>query len=69
PYDSLSFAPTFLTLTGQLPRPGDTTGASFAHQTSPYPGRVITELFTTSPPRAPITPSPSGDRIGTEVKH
>ena len=48
PYDSLSFVPTVLTLTGQLPPPGRkaaTAGVGYAPQAAPFPGRVIGELF------------------------
>jgi hypothetical protein len=69
PYDSLSFAPTFLALTGQLPRPGDAANASFAHQASAFPGRIIAELFTSPVRRAPVVESSSGAKTSTEVKH
>jgi len=49
PYDSLSFVPTVLTLTGQLPTPGMSLTAGYAHQPAQYPGRIIAELFAAQP--------------------
>jgi len=51
PYDSLSFVPTVLTLTGRMSAPGAAVAAGFAGQPAQFPGRVIAELFTG--PRAP----------------
>ncbi|HYG10320.1 MAG TPA: hypothetical protein VD835_10255, partial [Pyrinomonadaceae bacterium] len=45
PYDSLSFVPTILALTNQLPPPAQISPAGFAGRPRPYPGRVINELF------------------------
>ncbi len=46
PYDSLSFVPTILTLTGQLPiTPGAPALVGYTQQPAQYPGRVIGELF------------------------
>jgi hypothetical protein len=50
PYDSLSFVPTVLTLTGQIAAPGAGVTAGFAAQPTLFPGRVITELFAAPPP-------------------
>ena len=52
PYDSLSFVPTFLTLTGQLPRSDARSLAADSSSSRVFPGRVITELFE-SPARTP----------------
>ena len=62
PYDSLSFAPTVLTLTGRLPAPGLPLPAGYAHQPAQYPGRIITELFAA--PQRPV-PTTVGGREGT----
>jgi hypothetical protein len=54
PYDSLSFVPTVLTLTGRLPLAEVLRPAGFAATTeAQFPGRVIRELF------APDRPSPA----------
>ncbi|HEY9285717.1 MAG TPA: alkaline phosphatase family protein [Pyrinomonadaceae bacterium] len=51
PYDSLSFVPTVLTLTGRLPLPESTQAADFAAPPAPqFPGRVIRELFRADKP-------------------
>ena len=53
PYDSLSFVPTILALTNQLP-PAQIAPARFDGRARTYPGRVINELFDrnlTLPPR------------------
>jgi hypothetical protein len=44
PYDSLSFVPTILALTNQLP-PTQISPARFDERPRPYPGRIIDELF------------------------
>jgi hypothetical protein len=49
PYDSLSFVPTILALTDQLP-PAQISPARFDERPRPYPGRIINELFA---PRQP----------------
>ena len=54
PYDSLSFVPTVLTLTGQLPVPGAMLSVGYAQAPGQFPGRVITELFAA--PRQPAQP-------------
>ncbi|MFL6209147.1 MAG: alkaline phosphatase family protein [Pyrinomonadaceae bacterium] len=64
PYDSLSFVPTVLTLTGQLPAPGVDVRAGFAHSAAHFPGRVITELF--AQPGQPARPVAVGT---TESRH
>ncbi|MDT7604509.1 MAG: Type phosphodiesterase / nucleotide pyrophosphatase, partial [Acidobacteriota bacterium] len=68
PYDSLSFVPTFLTLTGQLPRPGDRSFASFASPARTFPGRIIAEIFEPRARTPPLTDSQSSVKIPTEVK-
>jgi hypothetical protein len=56
PYDSLSFVPTVLTLTGQLPAPGAAVPANLSDGAARYPGRVINELFAAPPrPRHAVT--------------
>ncbi|HEX8071037.1 MAG TPA: alkaline phosphatase family protein [Pyrinomonadaceae bacterium] len=61
PYDSLSFVPTVLTLTGQLPAPGAAVPATLSGGAARYPGRVITELFATPPrPLAPVAGGAAG---------
>jgi hypothetical protein len=55
PYDSLSFVPTVLTLTGQLTMAGAGLPAGYAHGAAQFPGRVITELFAT--PRPTVQPA------------
>jgi hypothetical protein len=59
PYDSLSFVPTVLTLTGQLPHgdAGAAAGVSFAPPLRPFPGRVIGELFGAAKPSPAIADS------------
>ncbi len=62
PYDSLSFVPTVLTLTGQRPATGAPALVGYAQQTAQYPGRVIAELFagprqTTRPVAPGVTES------------
>ncbi|HYY41321.1 MAG TPA: alkaline phosphatase family protein [Pyrinomonadaceae bacterium] len=54
PYDSLSFVPTVLTLTGQIAAPGTGVTAGFAAQPAQFPGRVITELFAAPPAVRPV---------------
>jgi hypothetical protein len=57
PYDSLSFVPTILALTNQLP-PGQISPARYQERPRPYPGRIINELF--DPKRVlPSTPTAS----------
>jgi hypothetical protein len=69
PYDSLSFVPTFLTLTGQLPRPGLPAPALFTRQMLTFPGRVIGELFDQPMPRAPVAvETSSSDKTPAEDK-
>lgn len=53
PYDSLSFVPTILALTNQLPPPAPISPATFDARPRPYPGRIINELFD-----SPQTPAP-----------
>jgi hypothetical protein len=69
PYDSLSFVPTFLTLTGQLPRPGEPAPAGFVRRSHTFPGRVIGELFA-QPTRhpAPAADTSSSNKTFAEGK-
>lgn len=69
PYDSLSFVPTFLTLTGQLPRPGAPPFAGFARQASEFPGRVVAELFAPAPHSSSPAAITSSKKTPAEVKH
>ena len=63
PYDSLSFVPTVLTLTGQLPAPGAPLRVGYAQPTNQFPGRVITELFAAPrPPAQPVSTDTTGSR-------
>lgn len=49
PYDSLSFIPTMLALTGSLPE-GPTPAHALRRQASaPFPGRIIGEIFAQTP--------------------
>jgi arylsulfatase A-like enzyme len=66
PYDSLSFVPTILTLTGQLPRPGPTTPAALDAAAPRFPGRVITELFGARAPQSPATTAGTRTTSGAE---
>ena len=68
PYDSLSFAPTFLTLTGQLPRPGEPALAGFTRQASRFPGRVVAELFEATPRTSPPASVTSSTKTPAEVR-
>jgi hypothetical protein len=61
PYDSLSFMPTILALTNQLP-PAQISPARFDVRPRPYPGRVINELFDSQPP-LPARPA-TGTTVG-----
>ena len=52
PYDSLSFVPTVFALTGRIQvRPGPVL-VNFDRRPRPFPGRVINELFDTTPDEA-----------------
>ncbi|HLL75075.1 MAG TPA: alkaline phosphatase family protein [Pyrinomonadaceae bacterium] len=67
PYDSLSFVPTVLTLTGRLPRPEGARPVGLAPSpTSQFPGRVIRELFAPEKPSPAIAESSSGKRTEDE---
>ncbi|MCA1612710.1 MAG: alkaline phosphatase family protein [Acidobacteria bacterium] len=59
PYDSLSFVPTVLTLTGQLPPAGRDApaGVNFTPPQRPFPGRVIGELFGAAKPAPAVAVS------------
>ena len=58
PYDSLSFVPTVLTLTGQMTPPTETaTPASLTAPLRSFPGRVIAELFGAARPAPGIANS------------
>jgi hypothetical protein len=54
PYDSLSFVPTILALTGQLEDGTRPVPALWRQGFRTFPGRVINELFTTTQPEAPL---------------
>ncbi len=58
PYDSLSFVPTVLTLTGQLPTPAQGVPAAYAQGSARFPGRIIAELFAAPP--LPARPAATG---------
>ena len=64
PYDSLSFVPTILALTNQLPRPAQIAPAKFAERRQFYPGRIINELFEAKVPAV----RPSTDTAGASGK-
>jgi hypothetical protein len=67
PYDSLSFVPTVLTLTGRLPRPETTQATDFAAPYAPqFPGRVIRELFRTDKPSPAVADSSNNQRTEDE---
>jgi hypothetical protein len=68
PYDSLSFVPTFLTLTGQLPRPNDGALASYPGTSRVFPGRVITELFETPARKPPPTETTSNTNAARDKR-
>jgi hypothetical protein len=69
PYDSLSFVPTFLTLTGQLPRPGEPALAGFTRRAGQFPGRVVAELFEPPPRTSSPAATTSSTKTPAEVKH
>jgi Type I phosphodiesterase / nucleotide pyrophosphatase len=54
PYDSLSFVPTVLALTGQLEDGTRPVPALWRQGFRTFPGRVISELFATTQPEAPL---------------
>ncbi|HEX8635213.1 MAG TPA: alkaline phosphatase family protein [Pyrinomonadaceae bacterium] len=61
PYDSLSFVPTILALTNQLPpAPAQISPARFDGRPRPYPGRIINELFDSSRPTPPAATVDAG---------
>ncbi|HEU4593957.1 MAG TPA: alkaline phosphatase family protein [Pyrinomonadaceae bacterium] len=63
PYDSLSFMPTVLALTGQIQDGATPTHALWRQGFRPFPGRVIGELFDRSAPAA----SPVAETEATEA--
>jgi hypothetical protein len=63
PYDSLSFMPTLLTLTGQLEDNARPVPVLSRRGFRPFPGRVVRELFD-----APNTPAPVADTTTPEVR-
>jgi hypothetical protein len=69
PYDSLSFAPTFLTLTGRLPRPGGPAFAGFPRRSDQFPGRVVAELFEPTPHTGSPAVITSSAKTPAGVKH
>ncbi len=58
PYDSLSFVPTVLSLTGQRFASGTPALVGYTQQPAQYPGRVIAELFAL--PHQPTRPVATG---------
>jgi len=54
PYDSLSFAPTLLALTGRIEDGTKPTPALWRQGFRAFPGRVIGELFSQPAPEAPL---------------
>ncbi len=62
PYDSLSFMPTVLALTGQIQDGLAPAHALWRRGSSPFPGRVIREVFGGGPPVAP----PVAESVATE---
>ena len=57
PYDSLSFVPTMLALTGRSPAAGQHVQVKLAPPPRRYPGRVISEIF--AHPAGPSASSPA----------
>ncbi|HEY1404348.1 MAG TPA: hypothetical protein VGB05_09495, partial [Pyrinomonadaceae bacterium] len=66
PYDSLSFVPTILALTNQLPR-AEISPARLARRTRAYPGRIIDELFAPHE-MPPAHPARVGAAAGASTK-
>ena len=68
PYDSLSFVPTVLTLTGRLPLPESARDANFAPAPAArqFPGRVIRELFRADRPSPAVAESSNNTRTEDE---
>jgi len=60
PYDSLSFMPTMLALTGQLQREGAPVPALLERGFRRFPGPVIAELFDGRPDAAPLASAEDG---------
>ena len=54
PYDSLSFMPTILTLTGQLEENARPVPILWRRGFRAFPGRVVRELFEAQPDAAPV---------------
>ncbi|MDT7541479.1 MAG: Type phosphodiesterase / nucleotide pyrophosphatase [Acidobacteriota bacterium] len=69
PYDSLSFAPTFLALTGQFARPDDPLRANFTRRAREFPGRVITEVLGCPAQHAPAVVDSSAAKNSSGGKH
>jgi hypothetical protein len=61
PYDSLSFMPTLLTLTGQLEEGARPVPVLWRRGFRPFPGRVVRELFEAPAP-------PAADAAAQEVR-
>lgn len=70
PYDSLSFVPTILALTNQLPTPTQILPVRFDGRTRPYPGRIINELFDPQQtlPARPVTGMTVGAASGARTR-
>jgi hypothetical protein len=54
PYDSLSFVPTLLALTGQTEGGARPVRVLWQRGFRPFPGRVVSELFEPAAPAAPV---------------
>ncbi len=61
PYDSLSFVPTVLALTGQLALPGQLAPVKLQDTPRAYPGRIISEIFRTSKMTTPALNDAAGN--------
>ena len=62
PYDSLSFMPTMLALTGQIEDGTKPIPALWRQGFRPFPGRIIREIFDEAE-----TPAPIADTTKTEA--
>jgi hypothetical protein len=69
PYDSLSFVPTFLALTGQSPRADDPLRVNFTRPEREFPGRIITEVLGHPMQHAPAAGDSSGAKNHAGVKN
>ncbi|HEV2882293.1 MAG TPA: alkaline phosphatase family protein [Pyrinomonadaceae bacterium] len=69
PYDSLSFVPTILALTNQLPT-AQISPVKYGDRPRPYPGRIINELFDPQQklPARPAEGAAAATTTGTRTK-